>query len=100
MSMFNTDTICMKCAAKEKKRPDYSKARDAEAAAVRSGDRNFRGIGMNESESYDLEDVYAYIDNKHKLDDEYIDGIEEYYDGHKDDGLTLPEMADAALFYA
>ena len=45
MSMFNTDCICMKCAKEERARPDYGKARDAEMAAVRNGDRNFRGIG-------------------------------------------------------
>lgn len=51
MSVFNTDTICMKCAAEEKERPGYQEARDAEMQAVRSGDRNFRGIGLTESDS-------------------------------------------------
>lgn len=45
MSMFNTDCICMDCAKAERKRPDYSKARDAEANAVRHGNMNFTGIG-------------------------------------------------------
>ena len=49
--MFNTDTICMKCAAEEKERPGYQEARDAEMQAVRSGDRNFKGIGLAESDS-------------------------------------------------
>ena len=45
MSRFNTDCICMKCAKEERSRSDYGKARDAEMDAVRSGDRNFKGIG-------------------------------------------------------
>ena len=46
MSRFNTQTICMKCAEAERKRPDYRKAQEAEIAAVRAGDRNFKGIGL------------------------------------------------------
>ena len=46
MSMFNTDCICMKCAKEERSRDDYAKARDAEVDAVRSGNRNFQGIGL------------------------------------------------------
>ena len=46
MSMFNTETICMVCAEAERKRPDYAAARDAEAAAVRAGDFNFKGVGL------------------------------------------------------
>ena len=46
MSMFNTDCICMECADKERKREDYGAARDAEVAAVKAGNRNFRGIGL------------------------------------------------------
>lgn len=45
MSRYNTDCICMKCAREERARKDYGDARDAEAAAVRSGDYNFRGVG-------------------------------------------------------
>lgn len=45
MSMFNTDMLCMNCLRKEKNHPDYQKARDAEHAAVASGDYNFPGIG-------------------------------------------------------
>ena len=51
MSMFNTDVICMKCAAEEKERPDYQEARDAEQRAVKSGDMNFKGIGLREDDS-------------------------------------------------
>lgn len=46
MSMFNEQTICMDCADKERKRPDYEAARDAEIAAVRAGNRYFKGIGL------------------------------------------------------
>lgn len=46
MSMFNEQTICMDCSAKERERPDYKAACDAEITAVRAGDRNFKGIGL------------------------------------------------------
>lgn len=46
MSMFNTDCICMKCKAEERKRPDYHKAQEAERRAVLAGDRDFPGIGL------------------------------------------------------
>ena len=46
MSMFNEETICMDCADKERERPDYKAACDAEIAAVRAGNRNFKGIGL------------------------------------------------------
>lgn len=46
MSMFNEDCICMECQRKETERPDYAKARDAEREAVKSGNRNFKGIGL------------------------------------------------------
>lgn len=44
--MFNTETICMACAEAECKRKDYEAAREAERAAVRAGDRNFKGVGL------------------------------------------------------
>ena len=46
MSMFNEQTICMDCAEKERARPDYKATRDAEIAAVRAGNRNFKGVGL------------------------------------------------------
>lgn len=46
MSIFNTDCICMTCKRKEMERPAYAKARDAEYNAVKSGNRNFPGIGL------------------------------------------------------
>ena len=45
MSMFNEDEICMGCHDKERKHPDYEKARKAENDAVRQGYYNFPGIG-------------------------------------------------------
>lgn len=45
MSMFNTQTICMDCKDREKKRPDYKDAQAADEAAIRRGNYNFGGIG-------------------------------------------------------
>ncbi|MBR5355639.1 MAG: gamma-glutamylcyclotransferase [Lachnospiraceae bacterium] len=46
MSMFNTDCICMNCKRKERERPDYAKAVEADIAEVRRGNYNFAGIGF------------------------------------------------------
>jgi hypothetical protein len=46
MSRFNTDKICLECDAEERKHPLYSKAVEAELAAIKSGNRNFEGIGL------------------------------------------------------
>ena len=45
MSMFDVSLICMACADNEKNHPDYSRAQKAEHEAVKSGNRNFKGIG-------------------------------------------------------
>lgn len=45
MSMFNTQEICMDCKKKEREDPRYKEAVEADEAAIRSGDFNFRGIG-------------------------------------------------------
>ncbi len=45
MSRFNTDMICLACQDREKAHPAYPAAAQAEAAAVRRGERNFPGIG-------------------------------------------------------
>lgn len=45
-SFFNLQTICLDCAERERAHPDFQKAHDAEVAAVRAGDFNFRGIGL------------------------------------------------------
>ena len=47
MSWFNTQTICLKCSEKELKRPDINEAKEAENKALREGNRNFKGIGLN-----------------------------------------------------
>ncbi len=45
MSMFNTAMICIDCSDKERERPDFKKAQEADEAAIRSGNYNFKGIG-------------------------------------------------------
>lgn len=45
MSMFNEDCICMECKAKEKQRPDYRKAVEADREEIKKGNYNFKGIG-------------------------------------------------------
>ena len=47
MSMYNNDCICWDCKEREMAREDYQQARDAEAQAVRNGNRNFSGIGYS-----------------------------------------------------
>lgn len=46
MSMYNTECICMDCYTKEKKRSDYNEAKEADINAYKSGNANFKGIGM------------------------------------------------------
>lgn len=46
MSMFNEDIICMVCKEKERQRSDYRKAVEADNAAIRNGNRNFKGFGL------------------------------------------------------
>ncbi len=50
MSMFNEQTICMACKEKERQRPDYREAVEADNAAIRRGDRNFKGIGLGKED--------------------------------------------------
>lgn len=45
MSMFNTDELCMACKDLEKQDPRYQEAVDADIAAIRAGNYNFKGIG-------------------------------------------------------
>ena len=45
MSSFNTDALCFDCLEEEHQHPDYQKAVDAELSALRSGNRNYEGIG-------------------------------------------------------
>ena len=44
MSMFNTQCICMECAGKEKERPDYQEALEADQKEIRKGNYNYKGI--------------------------------------------------------
>ena len=48
MSMYNEDCICMDCSAKERKRPDYREALEADHAEIKKGNYNFKGIGYRE----------------------------------------------------
>ena len=50
MSMYNEDVICMACKEKEQKRSDYRKAVEADNAAIRRGDFNFKGIGLGKED--------------------------------------------------
>ena len=50
MSMYNTDVICMACKEKERKRSDYREAVEADNAAIRRGDFNFKGIGLGKED--------------------------------------------------
>jgi len=45
MSMFNEQEICMDCKDKERARPDYKQAQEAERAQVQQGNYNYKGIG-------------------------------------------------------
>lgn len=47
MSMFNEQMICQKCKTKEEARDDYKDAREADEAAIRQGNYNFKGVGLN-----------------------------------------------------
>ena len=47
MSVFNEDVICMSCKAKEKEDPDYDAAVEAEMAALKRGDSNYKGAIPN-----------------------------------------------------
>ena len=46
MSWFNTQLICPACDKAEHQDPDIKKAKDAELAALKAGNRNFKGIGF------------------------------------------------------
>ena len=45
MSRFDTSALCLDSLEEERQHPDYQKAVDAELAALRSGNRNYEGIG-------------------------------------------------------
>ena len=50
MSMYNEDVICMACKEKERKRTDYRDAVEADNAAIRRGDFNFKGIWLGKED--------------------------------------------------
>jgi hypothetical protein len=54
MSRFNLQTICMACVEDERLAPGYKLAAEIELNAVRSGDRNFPGIGLGPEDRYFL----------------------------------------------
>lgn len=62
MSMYNKDCICMECKKEEKERDDYDKAREAELNAVREGNYNFEGIGLDQRFyfTFGTSEVYPY----------------------------------------
>jgi len=45
MSMYSTRLICMACKDKEAQQDDYQSAVNADNAAIKSGNFNFKGIG-------------------------------------------------------
>ena len=45
MSMYSTRLICLTCKEEEERRDDYGEAVDADIAAIKSGNFNFKGIG-------------------------------------------------------
>jgi hypothetical protein len=45
MSMYSTRLICMACKDKETQQDDYQSAVNADNAAIKSGNFNFKGIG-------------------------------------------------------
>lgn len=46
MSWFNTQQICIECYLKEKKHPDFKKARDKVHEEEQNGNYNYPGIGL------------------------------------------------------
>ena len=46
-SMYSSAVLCMECHDKETKRSDYQEAVQADRAAIRNGDYNFPGIGID-----------------------------------------------------
>lgn len=53
MSWFNVEEVCLDCKDDEYSAPNYEKARDAEAASLKRGERSFSGIGLSpEDQAY------------------------------------------------
>ena len=47
MSMYNRQCICLKCKEAERKRDDYAAAVAADHEAIKQGNYDFDGIGLN-----------------------------------------------------
>ena len=47
-SYFNTQMICMSCEAKERKHPEYERAKEIELQQCLAGNLNFEGVGLPE----------------------------------------------------
>ncbi len=50
MSMFDVALICINCCEGEQRLDSYQAARNAERKALKSGDRNFKGIGYPDTD--------------------------------------------------
>jgi hypothetical protein len=46
MSMFNEDLICRECKVAEREKPKYKEAVEADIKQIKSGNFNFKGIGL------------------------------------------------------
>jgi len=46
ISIFNTEMICDDCKEKERRHPQYEKAREREYEEIKNGNYNFDGIGL------------------------------------------------------
>ena len=46
MSMYNNDCICLDCKRRETERADYKTASAADADAIKKGNFNYPGIGL------------------------------------------------------
>ena len=62
MSMYNKDCICMECKKAEREREDYNRASEAELNAVKQGNYNFEGVGLDQCFyfTFGSSEVYPY----------------------------------------
>lgn len=49
ISWFNTDMLCPECRVKERKHPDYKRAKDVEFKEVLEGNMNYPRVGLPEN---------------------------------------------------
>ncbi len=62
MSMLNTECICMKCSEKERKHPNFEKARDAEHELIKKNMANTNSISLSSEITLTLNHQYARLD--------------------------------------